>query len=255
MATDFELLPAIDLRGGGVVRLEQGDFERETRFSDDPAAVATIFARAGAGWLHVVDLDGARAGRPVNAAAVEAIARAVGRTVRVEVAGGLRSADSVAAVLAGPVARAVVGTAALRDPAFAGRLVARHGADRIAVAIDVREGRAVGQAWSAHDAGVAVDEVMIRLAAVGVGTFEVTAIEQDGLLQGPDLALYERVVALGVGRIIASAGVASLAHLEAVRAVGCSGAIVGRALYDGTLDPAATVAAVRGWRSGDPATG
>lgn len=236
MASGFDILPAIDLRGGRVVRLEQGDFARETAFSDDPVSVAQGFVEAGATWLHVVDLDGARSGVPVHGSTIRRIMTAMGDRVRVEVAGGLRDRASIAEVLAEGAARVVIGTAALRDATFAGRLVADHGAERIVVAIDVRGGRAVGQGWAADAVGVDPAEAVRRLHDAGVTTFEATAIERDGLQEGPDLALYERLVVLDRGEIIASAGIATEEHLRAVRDVGCTGAILGRALYDGRLD-------------------
>ena len=159
-----------------------------------------------------------------------------GQPVRVEVAGGLRDRASVAEVLDAGAARVVIGTAALRDAAFAGRLVADHGAERIVVAIDVRGGRAVGQGWAADAVGVDPAEAVRRLHDAGVTTFEATAIERDGLQEGPDLALYERLVVLDRGEIIASAGIATVEHLRAVRDIGCTGAILGRAVYDGRLD-------------------
>lgn len=241
MTSGFEILPAIDLRGGRVVRLEQGDFLRETSFSDDPVAVARSFADAGARWLHVVDLDGARNGMPAHGAVIRAIVAAVGDGVAVEVAGGLRSAEAVAEVLASGASRVVVGTAALADAAFAARLVATHGVKRVAVAIDVRDGQAMGHGWAADSAGVDAADAILTLAGVGIATFEVTAIDRDGLLGGPDLALYERLVGRlgglgqGHGSIIASAGIATTGHIAAVRAIGCTGAIIGRALYDGRL--------------------
>lgn len=234
-ASAFAVLPAIDLRGGRVVRLEQGDFDRETAFSDDPVAVARAFADAGARWLHVVDLDAARDARSGHAAVIAAIVESVGERVAVEVAGGLRTNDSVAAILDRGAARAIVGTAALRDAGFAGDLVARHGAERIAVALDVRGGLAVGHGWQAGAPGTPVDIALAALADAGVTSFEVTAIDRDGTLGGPDLALYERLVAHGHGAIVASAGIATVADIAAVRAIGCAGAIVGRALYDGRI--------------------
>ena len=235
MASAFDVLPAIDLRGGRVVRLRQGDFEQETSYGDDPVVVAQWFAAGGARWLHVVDLDGARTGTPAHTAVVAAIVTAMGKRTAVEVAGGLRDEQAVETALAGGAARAVLGTAALADPDLAGRLVRVWGAERIAVAIDVRDGRAIGHGWATSDQGVDAVDAVVRLAAVGVATFEVTAIAQDGLLGGPDLALYRQMVELGVGDVIASAGIASTADLRAVRILGCRGAIVGRALYDGTL--------------------
>ena len=238
---DFQVLPAIDLRGGRVVRLAEGDFARETSYAADPVEVARRFAAAGAHWIHIVDLDGARDGAGRQTEAVARIVEAVGDRVACQVAGGLRNEAAVAASLNAGAARVVVGTAALRDPAFAGRLVARFGAGRIAIALDVRDGIAVGQAWVPGAAGVPVEEALAALADRGARIFVVTAIERDGLLAGPNLALLRRMVELGRGEIIASAGVSSLADLSAVRALGCAGAIVGRAIYEGRVDLAEAV--------------
>lgn len=229
----FDLLPAIDLRGGRVVRLERGDFERETAYGDDPAAVAASFAAGGARWLHLVDLDGARAGERRQASILPRLVDRVPGTARIEAAGGLRTDAAVAEVLDEGAARAVVGTQALREPAFAARLVARHGAERIAVAIDVRDGLALGEGWRAGAPGLAVGAAIRQLADAGVTTFEVTAVARDGLLGGPDLALLEQVISLDRGAVIASGGIGSIDDLLAVRAAGCRGAIVGRALYEG----------------------
>jgi phosphoribosylformimino-5-aminoimidazole carboxamide ribotide isomerase len=235
-ARPFDILPAIDLRGGRVVRLRQGDFDRETAYDADPVDVAVGFALAGARWIHVVDLDGARTGMPAHGRVIAAIVEAIGGLTQVEVAGGLRDERAVADAVEAGAARVVIGTAALRDAVLAGRLIASHGVGRIVVAIDVRDGNAVGHGWTTGaetvDAAVAIQ----RLANVGVETFEVTAIDRDGLLEGPDLELYRRLVALGHGSIIASGGITSLDDIGAVRAVGCSGAILGRALYEGRLD-------------------
>jgi phosphoribosylformimino-5-aminoimidazole carboxamide ribotide isomerase len=232
----FDILPAIDLHGGRIVRLRQGDFDRETTYERDPAVVAAEFAEAGARWLHVVDLDGARSGVPAHREVIAAIVRAVGDRARVEVAGGLRTDLAVGEALASGATRVVVGTAALEDPVFAGRLVEAHGAERVVVAIDVRDGRAVGHGWTSGAAGIDAAEAIGRLADVGIATFEVTAIERDGLLGGPNVTLYEGLVRLGRGAIIASGGVATLADLRAVQAIGCSGAIIGRAIYEGRID-------------------
>ena len=159
----FVLLPAIDLREGRVVRLRQGDFARETIYGDDPVSVAVGFADVGATWLHVVDLDGARAGSPRQSAVIAAIVAAVGDRMRVQVGGGLRDEASVASALATGATRAVVGTAAIDDPRFAGRLVERHGVDRIAVAIDVRDGLAIGSGWRTGAPGVPVVDAETRI--------------------------------------------------------------------------------------------
>jgi phosphoribosylformimino-5-aminoimidazole carboxamide ribotide isomerase len=235
MTSGFAILPAIDLRGGRVVRLRQGDFSRETSYADDPIAVGVEFAAAGASWLHVVDLDGARSGSPAQSDAIGSIVAAVGGDVRVEAAGGLRTAAAVRSAFETGVARVVLGTAALADRAFAAVAVEDHGPARIVVAIDVRDGRASGHGWEATAPTVDALDAIRRLADAGVTTFEVTAIDRDGLLLGPDLDLLGRAVALDRGRIIASAGIASVDDLAAVRAIGCVGAIVGRALYEGQV--------------------
>jgi phosphoribosylformimino-5-aminoimidazole carboxamide ribotide isomerase len=235
-ASDFEILPAIDLRGGRVVRLRQGDFERETAYSDDPIVVARDFVAAGARWIHIVDLDGARAGEPSQAAVIGRIVAAIRDRVSCQVAGGLRTAASVSAALASGAARVVVGTAALRDPAVAGGLIREHGAERIVVALDVRSGLAVGEGWRDGAYGIDPTVALTRLADLGVERFAATAIDRDGLLEGPDLALLQRLVDLRRGRVIASGGVSSIEDIVATRSIGCAGAIVGRAIYEGRVD-------------------
>jgi len=242
--SDFELLPAIDLRGGAVVRLAEGDFDRQTVYGQDPVGVARGFVADGARWIHVVDLDGARAGVPRQAAAVEGIVRAVAGSAAVEVGGGLRDVPGVERMLACGARRVVVGTAALTRDGFAGGLVRRYGSDRIAVALDVRAGRAVGEAWRIGAPGRPVAETAARLLDDGVVTLVVTAVERDGLLEGPDLDLLGRLTSLGGGRIVASGGLRSTDDVLAARRIGCAGAIVGRALYEGRLDLAGTIRAL-----------
>jgi phosphoribosylformimino-5-aminoimidazole carboxamide ribotide isomerase len=236
LALTFEILPAIDLRGGQVVRLRQGDFDRETAYGQDPAEVAVVFANAGARWLHVVDLDGARAGEPVNGTSIAAIASAVTGRASAEVAGGIRSATSVDQAFAAGAARIVVGTAALRDPAFAAGLVERIGSERVAVALDVRDRLAVGDGWRTGADGLPADDALRTLSDAGIDRFEVTAINRDGILDGPDLDLLESLVRLDRGDIIASGGISSLADLRSAADLGCVGAIVGRAIYEGRID-------------------
>ncbi len=238
----FTIFPALDLRGGRVVRLAQGDFDREQAYGD-PLEVVASFAAAGPAWIHVVDLDGARAGERRQADAIAAIRRAVPFTVRLQVGGGLRSAAAVAETLDAGADRAVLGTAALRDPALLAAAIDRHGSDRIAVALDVRDGLAVGEAWVAGAAGIPVDDAVRGATTAGATVLIVTAIDRDGLLGGPDLALFERLIGRTDAAIVASGGIASIDDLEAVRAIGCAGAIVGRALYDGRIDLGRALAA------------
>jgi phosphoribosylformimino-5-aminoimidazole carboxamide ribotide isomerase len=172
---------------------------------------------------------------------VAAIAAA--RVTRIEVAGGLRSAGDVAAAFAAGADRVVVGTRAIDEPSFAAELVSRHGAGRIVAALDVRDGVAVGHGWRDGAPGVEAEAVLRALADAGIVTFEVTAISRDGRLEGPDLVLLRRLVESGRGEIVASGGIGSLDDLRAVRDLGCAGAIVGRALYEGRIDLAEAVAA------------
>lgn len=242
----FAIVPAIDLIGGRVVRLREGDFARETAYGADPVAVARTFADAGAAWIHVVDLDGARAGEPRQLDLVAGIVEAVGGRLRIELGGGLRTPSAVARALAAGVARVAVGTAAIRDPDFARILVARHGAACVVASIDVRDGLALGEGWRTGAPGVPAEEAVTRLVEAGIDTFEVTAIERDGLMQGPDLRLLRSLVVQGSGRIIASGGISAVDDLHAVRDAGCAGAIVGRALYEGRIDLAGALRAVAG---------
>lgn len=227
------------------MRLLRGDFDRETVYGDDPLEVAVRFVEDGARWLHVVDLDGARDPAARQADGVRAIVGGVGESARVEVAGGLRDEERAADMLAAGAARVVVGTAALCDPTFVRRLVDRHGPDRVAVALDVRDGRAMGHGWVTGGHSTQVEDAVEALAAAGVGTFEVTSIDRDGTMTGPDLELLGRVVALGRGAVIASAGISTTDDLRAVRTIGCTGAIVGRALYEGRFTIRAALEALR----------
>lgn len=230
----MELIPAIDLLGGRVVRLAQGDYDRVTIYSDDPVAQARRWVDQGATRLHLVDLDGARAGRPVQADIVARIVAAAG--VPCQVAGGLRDAAAVDTALATGADRAILGSALVRDPDLGRTLVARHGADTIVAAIDVRDGHALGDGWVPGAAGTPALDLIATLAANGVRWFAVTAIARDGLLEGPDLDLLAQAQAAAPeGYVIASAGVASLADVSALRGRGHAAAILGRALYEGTI--------------------
>jgi phosphoribosylformimino-5-aminoimidazole carboxamide ribotide isomerase len=240
--TSFDLLAAIDLRGGRVVRLLGGDFEHETAYSDDPAAIGAALVEQGIGWLHVVDLDGAREGRPMHERVVADIVSAVAGRARVELGGGIRGRETARAVLARGVSRIVLGTTAVRAPAQVAAYVAEFGPDRIAVALDVREGRVRAEAWTAEGGAGDIVSAIHALGAQGVSVFEVTAIDRDGSLAGPDLGLLGRAVMATAGSVIASGGIRSLDDLRAVRALGCRGAIVGKAIYEGSLDISAALA-------------
>ena len=231
----FDILAAIDLRGGKVVRLRRGDFAHEDVFSDDPIEVAERFADAGVRWLHVVDLDAARSGATEHGRVIGNLLVRVGARVAVEVGGGVRDEQRAREVLAAGARRVVIGTAALTDSQLVRRIVTEHGTEAIAVAIDVRAGLTYGRGWGTDGAGPPLESAIEALASTGVRTFEVTAIDRDGSLEGPDLELLSRAIGLGAGDIIASGGIRSIADLEAVKGLGCGGAIVGRAIYEGRI--------------------
>jgi phosphoribosylformimino-5-aminoimidazole carboxamide ribotide isomerase len=239
------LYPAIDIRGGQAVRLLQGDYERETTYDADPAEAASRWAGEGAEYLHVVDLDGARAGEPRNLDAVRRIAAAV--ACPIQVGGGLRDAGSVAALLAAGAARVVIGTAALRDPAFLDRALAEHG-ERIVVSVDAREGKVSLAGWT-ETSDVAVATAVADLGRRGVARFLCTAIEVDGTMAGPALDELERIAAATEARVIASGGVGTTDDLAALAQLGArtpnlEGAIVGRALYERRFGVAEAIAAL-----------
>lgn len=223
----FQVIPAVDLLGDDAVRLEQGDFERVAIRERDPAALVARFAEAGAPLVHVVDLDGARSGR-LRTDLFAALAAAAA-PARVQASGGIRSVADAEALLAAGAARVVVGTAAFAEAGAVARFAGALG-DALVVAIDARDGRVAVRGWR-EESGLAVDEAVDRCAAAGVSRLLCTAIERDGTLAGPDLALLERVVRSGL-RVLAAGGVSGTADLDAIAATGCEGAVVGRALLE-----------------------
>lgn len=239
------LYPAIDIRGGQAVRLLEGDYARETVYDADPAEAAGRWAGEGAEILHVVDLDGAKAGEPRNLDAVRRIAEAVGCPI--QVGGGLRDAVAVAAVLEAGAARVVLGTAALRDPRFLDAMLAEHG-ERVVVSVDAKGGKVALQGWT-EASEVGVVEAVAELGDRGVARFLCTAIEVDGTMAGPALGQLREIAAATGARVIASGGVGTLADLEAVASLGAEapnveGAIVGRALYERRFSVAEGIAAL-----------
>jgi phosphoribosylformimino-5-aminoimidazole carboxamide ribotide isomerase len=233
------IFPAIDLQGGRCVRLTQGDFARAQEFSDDPAAVARRWQSEGARWLHVVDLDGARAGAPQNLEAMRRIRQAI--TIPMQVGGGLRSLESVAALFDLGIQRAILGTAALKDRGFLRACLARWG-ERIAVGLDARDGLIATDGWLETSATPAL-ALAQELAAAGVARFIYTDIARDGTLSGPNLKSLAQLQQAIDRPIIASGGVASLADLHALARLGVEGAIVGRALYTGEVKLPEAIAA------------
>ncbi|MCS6841186.1 MAG: 1-(5-phosphoribosyl)-5-[(5-phosphoribosylamino)methylideneamino]imidazole-4-carboxamide isomerase [Roseiflexus sp.] len=227
----MEIVPAIDLKDGRCVRLYQGDFQQVTVYSDDPVAVAQRWVEQGAPRLHLVDLDGARSGRPVHTDIIRTIVQSVGAPV--QLGGGLRSYEAVERALALGVQRVVLGTAAIQDPDLLARLVQQFG-DAIAVAIDARNGMAATAGWTETAAISAVD-LLERVATLGVRRVIYTDILRDGTLSEPNVAATRALVRPGGPAIIASGGISTIAHLRRLAAVGVEGAIVGRALYTGDL--------------------
>jgi phosphoribosylformimino-5-aminoimidazole carboxamide ribotide isomerase len=235
------LYPAIDIRGGHAVRLLQGDYERETTYDADPADAAKRWADEGAEFLHVVDLDGAKAGDPRNLDAIERIAATV--ACPIQVGGGLRDPQSVRAMLDAGADRIVIGTAALRDPEFLDAMLEAHG-HRIVVSVDARAGRVALEGWTeAGEEGV-VDAVA-ALSKRGVARFLCTAIEVDGTMEGPAAHQLTEIANATSSKVIASGGVGTLAHLESLASstpANVEGAIVGRALYEHRFNVAEAIA-------------
>ncbi len=222
------LYPAIDILDGRAVRLRQGRFDEATVYAEDPLQAAHAWVAAGAQALHVVDLDGARAGRPVNLEHVRAIAGTVG--VPVQVGGGLRSAAAIADALAAGAARVVLGTAAYRDPALLEAALVQHG-DAVAVAVDVRGGHVSTAGWT-ESTDQAPEAVIARLDAAGVGHIVYTDVDRDGMLEGPDVARVTQLAETVAARLIYSGGIGAAADLEALASIDLDGVIVGKALYE-----------------------
>jgi len=237
----MEIIPAIDLRGGRVVRLIQGDPSRETRYSRDPTGVARDWERRGAARLHLVDLDGALAGSPANQEVLRQMLRAV--RIPAQVGGGLRTLESVRAVLDWGASVAVVGTAAIRDRVFLEAACAAF-PGRVALGLDARAGMLAVSGW-AELTSIAAAELARRVSELPLAAVIYTEIRRDGMLEGPDLEGLSTITAATRIPVIASGGVSSVQDIQALKALAppLMGAIVGRALYDGRLTLEAALAA------------
>ncbi|MDD2956199.1 MAG: 1-(5-phosphoribosyl)-5-[(5-phosphoribosylamino)methylideneamino]imidazole-4-carboxamide isomerase [Oscillospiraceae bacterium] len=236
------LLPAIDLIDGNCVRLKEGRFDTAEKVAEDPLTTAAAFRAAGAAWIHMVDLDGARTGTGQNREIVLAVARESG--LQVEVGGGIRSAETVKAYLEGGVARVILGSAAVRDPAFVKEMVKAWGG-RIAVGIDARDGMVQAGGWLEGSA-VHYLELARAMESAGVGTIIFTDISKDGMMGGPNLEQLRRIREAVSCQIIASGGVSCMEDLRQVKAMGCYGAIIGKAIYNGGIDLLRAVAELEG---------
>ena len=231
----IQIVPSIDLRGGRVVRLKQGDYGRQVTYDVDPFATARSFADAGAQWMHLVDLDGAKEGRPAQTALIADVIRAT--DLKVEVGGGVRTTDDVRRLLDAGAARVVVGTKAMEDWPWFNSLVhtpAMH--DRIVLAIDAKDGRIATRAWTETTSQLATD-VAKQVSGWPLAGLLYTDVSKDGMLQGPNVTHTQELAKAGDVPVIASGGVGNIDHIkQLVNAPPIWGAIVGRSLYEGTLD-------------------
>lgn len=235
----MELWPAIDLRGGKCVRLLQGDYDRETVFGEDPVAMARDFVAAGARRLHVVDLDGAKAGTPVQAELVRRMVEAAG--VPCQLGGGVRTREAAAAYLAAGVERVVLGSAAVEHPELLESLAHEH-PGRIVLGLDARDGRVALRGWL-ETTGLTAVEVARRHAGLPLAGVVYTDIAKDGMLAGPNLEALAEMIAATRLPVVASGGVATAADIRRVAATGAAGCIVGKALYAGAVTMPAALAA------------
>lgn len=235
------IVPSIDLRDGRVVRLRQGDYADQLNYDVDPVATAEAFAAAGATYLHLVDLDGAKLGRPSQLALISRII-ASAKGMQVQAGGGVRDEAAVDAILSAGAARVVIGTRAVQDLPWLQRLLARPGvAGRAVLAIDARDGVIATHGWTAS-AGVAAVDVAREVSAWPLAGLLYTDVARDGMLQGPNCEQTARLVAATRVPVIASGGVGSVQHVREVRQTGCWGVIVGRSLYEGKVDLKAAIA-------------
>ena len=236
----MQIFPAIDLRGGQVVRLYQGDYDRETVYAADPCAVARNFLAAGAQYLHVVDLDGARDGTLANFDTIAAIAKQGG--LYIEVGGGIRTEDRIRQYLDLGVSRCILGTIAVKDFDFTARMARKYG-DKIVVGVDARDGYVAVSGWKELSAERGVDFCR-RLRDAGVKTVIYTDISRDGAEAGTNLDLYRELAEIGGLDITASGGVSSIEELKELQKIGTRAAILGKALYTGRLDLKTVIAEV-----------
>ena len=250
MKIAVDLFPAIDLRGGRFVRLVEGDFDRETVYGDDPLSLAEAFADAGARWIHVVDLDAARTGEPVNRKVIGAIAGAVTGRASVQAGGGVRSERDAEQLLTAGVSRVVVGTAALENPGFLAALCSEW-PERVAAGIDHRAGDVRLRGWT-EGAGVKIPEAVEAVAGAGAAAVVVTDISRDGRLAGPDIEGMAELIARFDIPVIASGGVSGIDDIETLAQLSSpigrrlAGVIVGKAIYEGRVDVGSAIEVLRG---------
>lgn len=236
------IFPAIDLIGGQAVRLVQGDYAQKTVYNADPLAVAKGFCEGGATYLHLVDLEGAKTGAAGQFPVIQNIIQNSG--LKTEIGGGIRNMETVERYLAAGAYRVILGTAAVTDPDFLTACVRRYG-DRIAVGVDIKDGRVAIRGWTELSAFTCA-QFLQQMQAAGVATVICTDVSKDGLLQGIDAGWYGGLARQYAGRLVASGGVTSLADVRALRRQGLYGAILGKALYTGGIDLAQAIRAAEG---------
>lgn len=234
----MDILPAIDLLGGKVVRLSQGDYARETTYNDDPVTVAREFVSAGATWIHMVDLDAARSGRCTNTGVIGDVCQAVaGDGVRVECGGGIRDTGAVEALRDVGVARLVIGSAAMKNWLWFEGLLSGGAfpAEMFALGLDARDGQLAAEGWT-EQLALAATELAGRVCGTGLGAIVYTDIARDGMLTGTNLPATRQIIDATDAPVIASGGVASIEDVRGCREIGCAGVIIGRAWYEGKID-------------------
>lgn len=228
----MEVIPAIDLRHGACVRLYQGDYNREEVFDTDPGGVAGRWKSCGAGWIHVVDLDGAAEGHLINKSAIEEIV-SVG-DVKIEVGGGIRTLDDASWLLEHGVSRIVLGTVAIEDPGLVDSLIAAYG-EAVAVSLDARDGLVTTRGWLVSTE-VSVVDLCHQMRESGVSRFVYTDVRRDGTLTEPNYEALQALIASTDAPVVAAGGIATLGHLRRLSEIGAAGAILGKAIYTGSIE-------------------
>ncbi|MBU9722237.1 MULTISPECIES: 1-(5-phosphoribosyl)-5-[(5-phosphoribosylamino)methylideneamino]imidazole-4-carboxamide isomerase [Bacillaceae] len=233
----FTIYPAIDIRGGKCVRLLQGDYEKETVYGDSPYDMALSFAENGADWIHMVDLDGAKEGAPVNGEVVLQTAQELAGRAKVQVGGGIRTPADVVKYLDGGVSRVILGSAAISNPVFVKEMLALYGGERVAIGIDARDGYVATHGWL-ETSEVKAEELAVELVRYGAETFIMTDISRDGMLSGPNTEAIASLGKITGKQVIASGGVKGIEDIQELcrrSGEGIAGAIIGKALYTGRI--------------------
>lgn len=228
----MDILPAIDIIEGKCVRLRRGDYSKVTYYQDDPLTVAKNFEKDGAKWIHVVDLEGAKEGYPVNSQTILAIVKHVG--ISVQVGGGIRTIDDAENYLNNGVGRIVLGTNVINKPSIFGEIISKFGKMRVAVSMDVKGGYVAVNGWK-EVSTISIEEFLNKLKEYTITSVRVTDIQRDGSLSGPNVGLIQQVINEGF-EVVAAGGIASLDDLVQLKSIGASGAIIGKALYEGKIN-------------------